>query len=36
MDINILLKHNWFILLKINNNDNNDNVKLIIANTILF
>ena len=32
MDINILLKHNWFILLKIKNN----NLKLIMANTILF
>ena len=32
MDINILLKHNWFILLKINNN----NLKVMITNTILF
>ena len=33
MDINILLKHNWFVLLKVNNNNN---VKLIIAIIILF
>ena len=32
MDINILLKLNWFILL----NNNNNNVKLIISNTILY
>ena len=33
MDINILLKHNGFVLLKVNNNNN---VKLIIAIIILF